>query len=61
MYGRFTFLNYYFKVTSQIIKLMKKNRKESDKNKRKKKKNQNNVNVHVSNSEKKGKINYGRK
>ena len=38
MYGRFTFLNYYFKVTSQIIKLMKKNRNESDKNKRKKKK-----------------------
>ena len=30
------FFNYYFKGTSQIRKLVKKKRKESDKNKRKK-------------------------
>ena len=51
MYGHFTFFNYYFKGTSQIIKVLVK----------KKKKNQNNVNEQVSNSEKKGEINYGRK
>ena len=27
MYGHFTFLNYYFKGTSQIIKLVKKKKK----------------------------------
>ena len=60
MYEHFTLKkkNYYFKGTSQIRKLVKKERKESDKNKRKKwdekkKKTQNNVNVHVSNREKK--------